>query len=169
MSLTAYYTFYLNTVGVIQPRKDYYFSSGIPSCVCVCPILWFVFPVGVSRLIIIRYINPFIFLLPYDINKSILLNCSSIVYSLTKRYDHCQWRTAHCTPISGAFDHSARKDLYCVTGNVTHALPKAKTIVFTVPRSTLFFHYDPKTFYWKIYSILEILSSPGTKWDNIIN
>jgi hypothetical protein len=47
-----------------------------------------------------------------------------------------------------------------------------KKCVFTVTRPTLFFHPDPKTFYWKIFEnlyILEILSFSGTKWDNIIN
>jgi hypothetical protein len=37
--------------------------------------------------------------------------------------------------------------------------------VYTVLRPTLFFHPDPKTFYWKFYNILEILSSSGTKWE----
>jgi hypothetical protein len=50
-----------------------------------------------------------------------------------------------------------------------HIKATKKICVFTIIRPTLFFHPDPKTFNWKIYNILEILFSSGTKWDNIIN
>jgi hypothetical protein len=46
---------------------------------------------------------------------------------------------------------------------------KKKYVCVNCPRLTKFFHPGPKTFYWKIYKILEILSSSGTKWYNNIN
>jgi hypothetical protein len=37
------------------------------------------------------------------------------------------------------------------------------------PSPTLLFHPDPKTFYWTVYNIVEILSSSGTYLANEIS